>query len=183
MIRPPPRSTLFPYTTLFRSRISAEAGVNDSECRRERLVNQIWIELRQLGDRQHAFVNDRLIRQAANVKSRAPGNVRLSHFSRGAPANHIEFAFERRIVFKTAVATNENLPHDWLRLACSWTNEGIIGGNVAPANYLLALFVDDPLQYCFTRFSRRFRLRQEDHAGSKFAKRGQLEPTSHGLFS
>src|SRR5687768_18179532 len=31
MIRRPPRSTLFPYTTLFRSRVAGEAGVGPAE--------------------------------------------------------------------------------------------------------------------------------------------------------
>src|SRR5258708_29812959 len=31
MIRRPPRSTLFPYTTLFRSLVAAEAAVNDRQ--------------------------------------------------------------------------------------------------------------------------------------------------------
>src|SRR2546425_7117291 len=35
MIRRPPRSTLFPYTTLFRSRISRLPLTNSPECRRE----------------------------------------------------------------------------------------------------------------------------------------------------
>src|SRR5256886_12315786 len=41
MIRRPPRSTLFPYTTLFRSRLKAQ------ECRRllERLRDQGWLTL------------------------------------------------------------------------------------------------------------------------------------------
>src|SRR5436190_18150264 len=34
MIRPPPRSTLFPYTTLFRSFIYVKAGCNDVARRR-----------------------------------------------------------------------------------------------------------------------------------------------------
>src|SRR5688500_20047676 len=34
MIRPPPRSTLFPYTTLFRSRSEEERTYSSMECRR-----------------------------------------------------------------------------------------------------------------------------------------------------
>src|SRR3712207_7707214 len=37
MIRRPPRSTLFPYTTLFRSEVPVEAALRDSEGLRERL--------------------------------------------------------------------------------------------------------------------------------------------------
>src|SRR5439155_26293753 len=36
MIRPPPRSTLFPYTTLFRSRIKARATVLETRASRSR---------------------------------------------------------------------------------------------------------------------------------------------------
>src|SRR5256885_4510415 len=51
MIRPPPRSTLFPYTPLFRSRV-AEVGKGD----RELLVDQLLVlgqgeDRLELGDR------------------------------------------------------------------------------------------------------------------------------------
>src|SRR2546421_9288936 len=37
MIRPPPRSTLFPYTTLFRSRLAVDLGTSDDLVRRHEL--------------------------------------------------------------------------------------------------------------------------------------------------
>src|SRR2546427_2636426 len=37
MIRRPPRSTLFPYTTLFRSRARAAVGADDGQLRLDRL--------------------------------------------------------------------------------------------------------------------------------------------------
>src|SRR3712207_7092077 len=40
MIRRPPRSTLFPYTTLFRSRHFARHGVRGDEARRVRLPHE-----------------------------------------------------------------------------------------------------------------------------------------------
>src|SRR5256885_12317480 len=35
MIRRPPRSTLFPYTTLFRSRENCRSNLNDESCRND----------------------------------------------------------------------------------------------------------------------------------------------------
>src|SRR2546425_10325259 len=67
MIRRPPRSTLFPYTTLFRSIAAAELGI-----------------LQSAGNREHRA---RLHALGANLDLHPPGQVFLGihfHLSRGA---------------------------------------------------------------------------------------------------
>src|SRR2546426_4895864 len=51
MIRRPPRSTLFPYTTLFRSRLPLEDGGGEEACRRamRRVFGNVEGEVRLLG--------------------------------------------------------------------------------------------------------------------------------------
>src|SRR5690348_17491706 len=41
MLRPPPRSTLFPYTTLFRSNISDTASMLNSYARTQRMIDSL----------------------------------------------------------------------------------------------------------------------------------------------
>src|SRR2546430_3854736 len=44
MIRRPPRSTLFPYTTLFRSRSAMDDGMRVSEDCWKKLQRRVWLE-------------------------------------------------------------------------------------------------------------------------------------------
>src|SRR3712207_8843509 len=73
MIRRPPRSTLFPYTTLFRSRLAVDDGLADDVGRRQRavapdarvIVAAPGDELTGAGDRVEA----ELVRAARDVRS------------------------------------------------------------------------------------------------------------------
>src|SRR3712207_8203864 len=59
MIRRPPRSTLFPYTTLFRSRASAEpVEVNEAEVHGQRLPAALHSEKYDRGDDDDADAHD-----------------------------------------------------------------------------------------------------------------------------
>src|SRR3712207_9098028 len=52
MIRRPPRSTLFPYTTLFRSNLAKEHGGLSAFCgvgERSREGNDLWLEMTESG--------------------------------------------------------------------------------------------------------------------------------------
>src|SRR2546426_7849001 len=56
MIRRPPRSTLFPYTTLFRSRIFVGGGYRYSERGRDRPAKQpgeLWISASEKRSEEH----------------------------------------------------------------------------------------------------------------------------------
>src|SRR5688572_33445358 len=73
MIRPPPRSTLFPYTTLFRSRLSGRGT-------RERLFD--FIQPQRHGS--HAFHDgecprERLLRTHSRISDRKSTRLNSSH--------------------------------------------------------------------------------------------------------
>src|SRR2546422_3533516 len=53
MIRRPPRSTLFPYTTLFRSVLGAEGGCVEPEPRRHALAEVLYEHVGALGEALH----------------------------------------------------------------------------------------------------------------------------------
>src|SRR2546430_1827604 len=60
MIRRPPRSTLFPYTTLFRSRykaLTAEGGGEPSEAMRERVDRARTVQRERFANRPGIYAN------------------------------------------------------------------------------------------------------------------------------
>src|SRR3712207_7869299 len=63
MIRRPPRSTLFPYTTLFRSQISGRAGHVAEEPGHQRAVERRAIGRVLVGGRVEVAAGDRINRQ------------------------------------------------------------------------------------------------------------------------
>src|SRR3712207_8250924 len=76
MIRRPPRSTLFPYTTLFRSIMGRRAGDEGSHrCRtrfqpRRPLPTRIRCEIKEAGDRSKSAIdNDAEVGAAGDRKS------------------------------------------------------------------------------------------------------------------
>src|SRR5260221_8784681 len=51
MIRRPPRSTLFPYTTLFRSASSCSGSHGNSVCPEDQPFRNRWLGITRMGDR------------------------------------------------------------------------------------------------------------------------------------
>src|SRR3712207_7486876 len=72
MIRRPPRSTLFPYTTLFRSRAFAEAGVDLVDVSTGQTVR----EARPIYGRMYQTPFSDQIRNEARVATMCVGNIR-----------------------------------------------------------------------------------------------------------
>src|SRR5476649_3047495 len=74
MIRRPPRSTLFPYTTLFRSRADAQDGA--------RLFRLVFLDQERQGDRSEEHTSelqshsDLVCRLLLEKQKRNPGRVR-----------------------------------------------------------------------------------------------------------
>src|SRR3712207_9364042 len=82
MIRRPPRSTLFPYTTLFRSRLAVRGvgGADGGERRRgARLVDALVQDHALLGllVRQHQLAVDRSVALAGRVVDLLAGEERI----------------------------------------------------------------------------------------------------------
>src|SRR2546429_5198773 len=70
MIRRPPRSTLFPYTTLFRSAMAAEAGADsDADARQERAqaAKQVQAEMTSLTLRSYSTSTSQVKRRAGDA--------------------------------------------------------------------------------------------------------------------
>src|SRR2546422_11147248 len=74
MIRRPPRSTLFPYTTLFRSRLEVRVHLDDAD-------------LRDLGGR-HPWPTRTPTEPSAARGNTSDGHVRRSHRWRGGRLRH-----------------------------------------------------------------------------------------------
>src|SRR3989442_9620950 len=88
MIRRPPRSTLFPYTTLFRSHLESLAGVD--ERRRRRLLDDAGA----VGDRKSTRLNSSHVRISYAVfclkkKKKTRALVNLSSGSDGGRRRHV----------------------------------------------------------------------------------------------
>src|SRR2546422_5569564 len=75
MIRRPPRSTLFPYTTLFRSRARDAPADRLGDLRRQRLAHQAR---RLHGHRRRAGVPDDLVRRPPGGAAAMPMKDRKS---------------------------------------------------------------------------------------------------------
>src|SRR2546428_9347470 len=92
MIRRPPRSTLFPYTTLFRSRANAHAERWIGSCRRECLDWMLVVNQRHLERRSEEHTSElqsrsdlvcRLLLEKKKITTIRPG-IRLSRQSDGS---------------------------------------------------------------------------------------------------
>src|SRR2546425_6996447 len=100
MIRRPPRSTLFPYTTLFRSYAYAKGGAREQVrlCRLHSLIYRISISIRSEEHTSElqslAYIVCRLLLEKKNSESLGPGRdvrqsanpVHLSHVRAQRPA-------------------------------------------------------------------------------------------------
>src|SRR3712207_9591650 len=88
MIRRPPRSTLFPYTTLFRSLQMQGAGVilrlNGKVTRHERMQRSVSVGLKQIVQRSDVAESDQPFRRLA--ESREVDLVDQMHGSVTSPA-------------------------------------------------------------------------------------------------
>src|SRR5258708_16821852 len=74
MIRRPPRSTLFPYTTLFRSLVGGQVAIDDESAERDVcLVGLLVPHRRELG-RRHASVSEMRDRKSTPLNSSHPIN-------------------------------------------------------------------------------------------------------------
>src|SRR3712207_7578636 len=71
MIRRPPRSTLFPYTTLFRSGVAAPVGVGAA--RTQGVMDDILIEELELGVRSYNCLKRAGIQTVGELVSKSEG--------------------------------------------------------------------------------------------------------------
>src|SRR3712207_9229949 len=73
MIRRPPRSTLFPYTTLFRSGVAAPVGVGAA--RTQGVMDDILIEELELGVRSYNCLKRAGIQTVGELVSKSEGEL------------------------------------------------------------------------------------------------------------
>src|SRR2546430_12742039 len=85
MIRRPPRSTLFPYTTLFRSPWAARAGVNPANV--ERAVEAILAELRGI------LAEPVTVEELADAQSYLTGVLPLDRKSTRLNSSHSQISY------------------------------------------------------------------------------------------
>src|SRR3712207_8177861 len=77
MIRRPPRSTLFPYTTLFRSTEPYGAGIKDKDTEFQRFVSDVVTKWKQDGGWQKAY--DKWVGQYTKEEDRKSTRLNSSH--------------------------------------------------------------------------------------------------------
>src|SRR3989475_6147754 len=75
MIRRPPRSTLFPYTTLFRSRKVGVAVIGEASCEAVRVVRRRHIA----GSRERRFTSLPAVRPGVRLGDRKSTRLNSSH--------------------------------------------------------------------------------------------------------
>src|SRR2546430_9599398 len=95
MIRPPPRSTLFPYTTLFRSRESRE--LREVAAIQRQILDLLLLDDR--GDLRRALLDQRRCRGDRDRKS-----TRLN--SSHSQISYAVFCLKKKIICNTTTYTN-----------------------------------------------------------------------------
>ncbi len=130
-----------------REGVGAEARMDQRQGRVHRRIFQVGEVMLQLRGVEHALVNQCLAGQARQVEHPALFQARLPSSLLHALADDVQPALERQfIAWKTALPTNENLPHRRLAPFGSGADVGVIGRHVPPAQDGLSLLADDLLE-------------------------------------
>src|SRR5256886_8180350 len=141
MIRRPPRSTLFPYTTLFRSRLQGRMGLSHAgdvaAGRRQVPVSAVFFDcleidghdLRDVPLRERKQLLELLILRGHGVLAySAHVEERGEEFFHACDARHLE-----GIIAKKADGPyRSSRSRDWLKIKCQRRQEFVIGGYTDP---------------------------------------------------
>ena len=113
--------------------VGREPRVNDGERRLHRGVGEIGEILADLLGEQHAFVNERLHRQARDIPRLGAGDGGGADVVIRALADDVEFALEIEVVGDVRAAADENLAHERFAGLRRFTEGLVFGGHGAPA--------------------------------------------------
>ena len=158
-----------------RERVRAEARVDERDCGLHRRIAQIGEVLLELRRQQHAFVDQRLVREARDVPGRGAFHRRCADLAVGALADHIELALERELIFDLRIAADEHLAHERLAGLGRLAKHRIVGGDRAPAEDRLAFGLHDLLELFFDAATQGRVAGQKDDAAAVVTFGGQID--------
>ncbi|MNF55808.1 hypothetical protein D3C84_372810 [compost metagenome] len=131
--------------------------MEDADCGLQALVTQVRVELLQVGRHHQAFVDDGLVRQAADVVLDVPG---VGHGGTATGAEELD----RELLVAEAFATNEHLLDLRQALQGQAAEDAGVHRNLAPADQLQASFDDLAIHVLARHFGAGRILVEEDHA-------------------
>ena len=137
-----------------------------------REIGEILVHLHGV---EHAFVNQRFVRQAGDIPIFAAGKTGPPDFIGGPFADYEKFPLERQVIGELRVAADEHLPHERLGRAGGFAERGIFGGEITPADDVLALLGDDFAENLFALAAFGGVGREKDDAGAVLFLGGQVD--------
>ena len=150
-------------------RVRAEAGVHQGERSLHPWIGEIREIFGQLLRQQHAFVDERLVREARDIPRRRAFHRRSANFAVGALADHIKLALECKLVLDFRIPGDEDLLHERLARFCRVAEHRIAGRHRTPADHRLAFGLHDLLKALFDSPAHRRVARQKDNAAAVLA--------------
>ena len=159
-----------------RERVRGEPRVHDAQRALQPVVLQVEVERLELRRGQHALVDERLTGKAWEIDGFTARTVLArtlgAQLVLGTLADHVGAALE----FHPGCAADEQLAEGRHGVAGQGTQRRLVGGNVAPAEQVQSLGLDDLLHGRARGGGVLGRLRQEGDSGGIAAGLGQIEP-------
>ena len=158
-----------------REGVGGEARVHQRDCALHERVLQVEEVLVELIRRQHALVDQRLVRQRNDVPELRAADGRHADLVVRALADHIELALEVRLVERLRPAADEHLAHERLGCLGGFAQRGVVRGHAARAEIHLAFGLHHAREHFFDLAALRRIARHEDVAGRVQARLGQVD--------
>ncbi len=158
-----------------RERVGAEARVHQRQRGLHQRIAEIREVRRELHRRQHAFVDERLVRQAGDVPGRRAFQRRRTDLGVSALADHVQLALERELIRDRGIALDEHLAHERLARLRGVAEHRVVARNGAPAEHGLAFRLHDLLEALLDAPAQRRIARQEHDAAAVLAGLRQLD--------
>ncbi len=155
--------------------VGGEARVHHRDRGDDGGILKVEEEAAQLPRVEHSLVDDGLVAEAGDVEVAASGNGGARHLLLHQPADDVELALQRLLVGDSLAAADEDLADHRLARLGGGAEGGVVGGNVAPADQLLAFGAHRLLEEPVDRVPAVLARGQEDHARAVAAALRQRE--------
>ena len=147
-----------------REGIGTEARVHKRERRLHTWILQVEKILIELHRQQHAFVDQRLMRQTCDIKRFGTTQGRHANLAVGALTNHVQLALKILSRERLFTPLDEELTHEGLTLARGIAEHRVIDRDGAPAEVDLSLGLYDARKDLLDPTTLRRIARHEQHA-------------------